>query len=114
MGKLKLSTPSFPTTPQISNFAPAQSIDPAQDFVVNWNSFTGAGANDFVQLIINDEFGQTVFSTGFPGDPTALPGTARSVTIPADTLAEGDSYNAVLTLGTSSVVILRMCQVRSA
>jgi Bacterial Ig-like domain len=97
---LTLSGDAYPaTTPQISNYAAAQSVDPAKDFVVSWNAFANATANDFVQLTLQNDSGDVVFDTGLPGQSTALPGTALSATIPANKLTAGSSYDAVLRFG---------------
>jgi hypothetical protein len=96
---LSLSGDTYPNTPQISNFTAAGAVDPTQDFVVNWNALDNAGPNDFVELRLKDDSGDVVFDTGAPGQPSALPGTARSAAIPANTLSSGGAYDAALTFG---------------
>jgi hypothetical protein len=93
---LTLSASSYPNTPQISNFAAAQDIDPESDFVLNWNAFEGGAATDWIHLVVMDEFGDTIFETGYPGQSGELNGAARSVTIPAGVLNSGMSYTAAL------------------
>ena len=66
---------------------------------MNWEAFAGAGANDFVQLTVREDSGYIVFDSGFPGQPSALPGSARLVTIPSGTLTAASIYNAALTFG---------------
>jgi hypothetical protein len=106
---LTLGAASYPSvTPLISNFTAAQSIDSTKDFVLNWNSFTGASANDFVQLTVTDSSGNVLFQTGFPGQANALAGSALSATIPANTLQSAGntavvSFNHVASLDTTSL-----------
>ncbi len=93
---LVLSGDAYPVTPQIANWAAAQSIDAAQDFTLNWFSFSGAGAEDFIQLTLEDISGQGIFSTPDLGEPDALSGSATSTVIPAGFLIPGQTYKARL------------------
>ena len=97
---LTLSGDAYPsTTPLISNYTAAQSVDATKDLVVSWNAFANATANDFVRLSVMDDSGDVVFDSGAPGQSTALPGTARSATIPANLLMSGSTYDAALSFG---------------
>lgn len=84
---LTLTGDAYPTTtPHISNFTAAQSINPAAAFTLTWDAFSGGTIQDFVQLLIVDASGVTLFQTPDPGQTGALNGNATSVTIPANTL----------------------------
>jgi len=79
---------SYPVTPM--NTAPAGSwqngalvIDGAADYIFTWNTFTGGGATDGIELIIR-EAGLTV---------GPLPATQTSYTLPGGTLSPGTTYN---------------------
>ncbi|HKS36314.1 MAG TPA: Ig-like domain-containing protein [Verrucomicrobiae bacterium] len=93
---LSLTGNQYPTTPRIANFTAAQDIDPAADFTLTWDAFVGGTANDFIQLRIEDDMGNTFFESGPPDDPSALNGTDVSVVIPADMLEGGKTYQATL------------------
>src|SRR4051812_9120930 len=85
--QLMLETSDFPTTvPHVSNYAQAQSIDPAADFTLTWDAFTDAGPNGEVDFFIEDS-GTIIFGA------TA---TDNNVVIPAGLLAPETSYTAVL------------------
>ena len=78
----------YPITPMIT--APAGSwqsgallIDAAADYTFTWNSFTGGGATDGIELIIR-EAGLTV---------GPLPAAQTSYLLPAGTLQPGTTYN---------------------
>jgi len=90
---------SYPSSPHISNFAPAQAINPTTSFLLQWDSIPGATANDSLWLIIANTNGSPVFSTPYPAmNPGgALPGTATSVLIPTSTLQLDSTYTGVLT-----------------
>ncbi|MHC1765573.1 MAG: Ig-like domain-containing protein [Verrucomicrobiia bacterium] len=94
-GKLNLGSGAFPNTPQIANFTAAQAVDPETPFVVNWNAFEGGTSGDFIQFTVMDDDNNVLFQTGWPGQPTALDGTARSATIPANRLASGKNRGVV-------------------
>src|SRR5438552_7000549 len=84
---LTLNGDAYPSTnPQISNFTAAQTINPAAAFTLTWDAFSGGTANDFVQLVVADTFGDTLLKTPDPGQAGVLSGTATSVVIPANTL----------------------------
>ncbi len=84
------------TTPRISNFAAAQAINSCTNFTLTWNSLGGT-TNDFVSLEISElNSGDTVFKTPQLGQAGILNGTSTSVTIPAETLKPGRTYQATL------------------
>jgi len=80
-----------PSTPQISDYAAAQSVNPAQAFTLTWGPFVGGTASDSVFVTIG-----TNFSTPEPRTSNALPGTATSVVIPANTFLPGNNYDSFI------------------
>jgi hypothetical protein len=75
-------------------------VNPAVDFTVNWNAFTGGGVNDFVQIQVTaPSADQPAFQTPQPGQTGSLDGTATSATIPANTLSPGETYQVRLLFG---------------
>jgi len=87
---------AYPPVPRVANFAAAQSIDPAQDFALNFNALTGASGSDFIGLEIIDG-NTTILSAPDLCIPLPLANTATSFTIPADTLVAGKTYEVRLT-----------------
>lgn len=77
-----------PGAPHVTNYTAAQSVNPAQPFVLGWDPFPGGGATDFIYVVIGN-----VFSSTNVGSPGALPGTATSITIPAGTLQANSNYD---------------------
>ena len=96
---LNLSGGTYPPAPHLSSFDAAQAINPTNDFAVSWDAFAGGTADDFVQLQIEGEMGNTLFGTGSPGDPAALNGTSLLAVIPADTLSASRTYQGRLLFG---------------
>jgi hypothetical protein len=80
-----------PNAPQVSNWTAAQAINPSLPFTLTWNAFTGGGNTDYVSVVVGNKF-----QTGGFGQTNALPGTATSVTIPANTLSTSSNYLADL------------------
>jgi hypothetical protein len=80
-----------PAAPLISNYTAAQSVNAAQAFTLNWESFVGGTATDSVYVTIGN-----AFSTPQPFDLNALGGTSTSVVIPANTLKPGTSYDSFI------------------
>ncbi len=87
---------AYPPIPQIQNYTACQSVDPAADFTVQWNGFAGASEGDIVAFTIMHPASIWSWSAPDPCIPRALPNTATSVTIPADTLESGTAYEATL------------------
>ncbi|MHC1765264.1 MAG: Ig-like domain-containing protein [Verrucomicrobiia bacterium] len=85
----------FPVPPEISNFAAAQAVDPSSEFTLAWNAFEGATGSDYVWLSLVNSSGAAVFQTGLPGEANALGGSARTVSIQANSLEPG-AYTARL------------------
>jgi hypothetical protein len=76
-----------PGAPHLTNYPAAQSVNPAQPFVLGWDAFAGGTAADYIDVDIG-----TVYASPNPGLPGALAGTARTFTIPAGTLQPNSNY----------------------
>jgi hypothetical protein len=85
-----------PNAPHVSNFNPAQTVDAAQAFGVNWDAFQNGTSADAITLSVSNDKGTTVFATPNPGTNGALSGTTPSVTIPAGKLAANTTNTAEL------------------
>ena len=79
-----------PNTPQITNFAAAQAIDPTRDFTLYWTNIVAQTAPAY-QLIVLDAAGQTVFTTGLKQ------AADTAATISANTLPPGTNLQGILT-----------------
>jgi hypothetical protein len=87
--------------PKIQNYDAAQQINAAEDFTLQWNSFTGADpGEDFLVLTIFDsELAEVVFQAPDFCLPRELAVTATSVVIPSGTLVDGRTYSGSLSFG---------------
>jgi hypothetical protein len=81
--------------PQIANFPEFQQWDPAGDFTVHWNGFTGAAGLDSVIFEISSEDDQ-VFLAPDPCVPRELPPTATSVVIPGGAISATENHEGTL------------------
>lgn len=90
---------SYPPVPQINNYTPAQTINPAIAFTLTFGTFVGATANDYITLEIEDDQSRIVLSAPDLCIPLALPVNANSLQIPANTLQPGKTYTGRLTFG---------------
>ncbi|HAV61677.1 MAG TPA: hypothetical protein DCY13_04840 [Verrucomicrobiales bacterium] len=88
---------AYPPTPQIGNYAAAQTINPALAFTLTFGAFVGGTASDFISLEILDDQGREVLSAPDLCIPLALPVNATSFQIPANTLQVGRIYSGRLT-----------------
>jgi len=97
-GNLALTMAGAPPVPKCANFAAAQAIDPKSAFTLQWNPFTGAAANDRVEIIITDDQGRTVLEA--PNEcanpPVTLANSATSIALAANLLAAGKTYDVEL------------------
>src|ERR1051325_10506881 len=85
---LTLSADVYPSVVRIANFVAAQTVNPSNDFPVQWDPV----ASDLVQLRVfqND---QIIFETGsVPGADGTLKGNVTTATIPKNTLRSGAIY----------------------
>ena len=78
---------AIPNAPQVNNYAAAQAINAGAAFTLAWDPFVGGTAADSITVQVLNASNQVVFQTENAGCPSALPGTARSIDIPAQTLA---------------------------
>lgn len=76
-----------PGAPHLTNYPAAQAVNPGQPFVLGWDAFPGGTAADYIDVDIGDDLGSPD-----PGLPGALPGTARTFAIPANTLQPNSNY----------------------
>jgi len=98
--QFQMQTPAataYPPIPQVSNFAPAQAIDPTQSFTLNFNALTGASGSDAISIDIATSQGTPVLSAPDLCIPLPLANTATSFTIPANTLVANQAYTVRLT-----------------
>ncbi|MDB6129365.1 MAG: Ig family protein, partial [Verrucomicrobiales bacterium] len=96
--KLSMTTDIYGTTPHISNFTAAQTVNPESDFTLTWDAISGATANDFLLLRIQDTNGNKIVqTTSLPGQVGALNGLSTSYKIFRHTLMQGQTYSANLT-----------------
>ena len=94
-----LPADAYPNAPHIANWATAQNIDPFANFTLRWDAMTGGGAQDFIYVNIQSDFGDEdeIFVAPFIGQPGRLTGQSNSVVIPAGTLQAGRTYRANVT-----------------
>jgi Bacterial Ig-like domain len=90
------ATTDQPNAPHVTNWSAVQAVNPSQPFVLTWDPFVGATANDFISVDVSGDTGRVFFSGGV-GDTNVIKGTATSVTIPAGKLQTSSSYDLVLT-----------------
>jgi hypothetical protein len=82
---LNLPADSFPIAPHVTDWAAAQNINPATDFNLTWDPFSGATALDDIIVSATDNVGnQIVFAR--------LASTAGSFDFPAGTFQSAQSY----------------------
>jgi hypothetical protein len=97
---ITMDMPAFNSpVPKIANFSAAQAVDATQDFTLNWGPFTGAGANDFISLVVSDDLGGVAFQAPDLCVPRNLLVTATSIVIPARALKTNQTYMAALSFG---------------
>lgn len=84
---------AMPNAPHLTNFAAAQAVNPTQPFVLGWDAFQGATAQDCIQV----EIYGGAFQTPALGAAGVLNGLARSVTIPANTFLPNRAYDGSVT-----------------
>jgi cyclophilin family peptidyl-prolyl cis-trans isomerase len=94
-----LTGDNYPSaTPHVSNWTAAQSVNPAANFTLTWDTLTGGTTNDLVTFRITDPAGTNrLFETPARGFPGALNGTNRLAVIPAGTLTTNQTYRAEIT-----------------
>lgn len=80
-----------PNPPQVTMFTAAQSVNPAQPFMLGWDPFQNGTSADYITVAIGN-----VFKTPDPATAGALSGTATSVVIPAGTLQPNSTYDSTI------------------
>ncbi len=96
---LTLKGNAYPNAPRFTNYAAAQVIDATQPFTLAWDAFTGGTTNDCILLLISSAPNETptnYFASPLPGQLGAVPGTNRTLLIPANTLPPGKQLFAKL------------------
>jgi hypothetical protein len=88
---------SYPSTPQMTNLAAAQTIDTTRNFQLTWDSL-GGSTLAVVQLSVLDASSNVVFASPAPFQPGALNGTSTGYVIPAYSLPAGANLQAHLTI----------------
>jgi hypothetical protein len=88
---LQMTMPSysFPVAPHVANWTAAQNVNPAADFNLTWDPFSGASALDLIVLNAFDSLGNVVASLG-------LLYTATNFDFVAGTYQSGQTYQVQL------------------
>ncbi|MBC8003064.1 MAG: hypothetical protein H7X97_10805, partial [Opitutaceae bacterium] len=68
----------YPNAPRILDLDQLQQLAANSPVVLEWDPFVGATTNDFIEVYIEDDQGNEVYSTPGVGQPGALSGTATS------------------------------------
>jgi hypothetical protein len=89
---------NHPTTPQVTNFAAAQTIDATRSFPLTWDSL-GGSTLAVVQLTVLDGASNVVFASPAPFQPGALNGASTGYVIPAYSLPAGTNLQGHLSIG---------------
>lgn len=92
---LALPANSWPVTPQIVNLGQINPADATKDFVIQWNGFSGAVGNDSLEISISDN-NTVIFNAPNECKNIPLSVAATSITIPANTLVNGKTYEGML------------------
>jgi uncharacterized delta-60 repeat protein len=93
---LTLTGNTYPNTPLATNYTAMQAVNPATNFTVYWNAFTGGTTNDvIIASLVANQFAPygSITNSPYPGTSGALNGTSRAWTIPGSVLtANSTSY----------------------
>jgi hypothetical protein len=91
--QVTMNLPAFtqPNAPHVSNYTPAQTMNPSMPFTLTWDAFSGGGSADYIFVNVGDVFQTPGFRL-----TNALKGTATSVTIPAGTFSASSNYEATI------------------
>ena len=92
VSNVTLGADDYPPAPRVLNFPTTQSIAPAQDFTLQWTSFSGAGDRYATVEIWDADSGVDVYF------PPLFDAAQTSVVIPAGTFEPGKTYEAVVVL----------------
>ncbi len=89
---LILALDNYPTIPKVANWNDLQAVEALQPLDISWNTFTNGSTNDFIMLDISETNGSLVVSTPALLVANALNGTNLVAQIPANSLADGVTY----------------------
>ena len=91
---LNLQGGLYPPVPHVTNHAALQNAGSTAPIDVTWSPM-GGGTGDFIMLtVIDPSTHDTVYSTGGPGSPGSLDGTATGTQIPNGALLPARDYQA--------------------
>ncbi|MGO9202624.1 MAG: Ig domain-containing protein [Limisphaerales bacterium] len=94
---MTLANTAFPPAPIILNFDQAQSFDATNAFALQWQAWDDGTTNDFIQLIIADNYGDEAYRTPDWWDfDDRLTGVSTGFIIPAGQLGPDQYYQARL------------------
>jgi hypothetical protein len=90
---LSLTGNDYPALPpRVTSFAALQAItNVSQEITIQWDAIPGCTSNDFVLVAVEGPNG--TWETPSVGQPGALTGTNTFVTLPANTLSAGQTYD---------------------
>ena len=83
--QMTMPSDSFPIAPHVANWAAAQNVNPATDFNLIWDPFSGSSGVDFVVFNAFDSLGNIITSLG-------LPNTATNFDFVAGTFQSAQAY----------------------
>ncbi len=89
---LNFPSTALPPAPHLTNYSAVQAVNPLQPLTLYWDFPSPPNSSDYIQVYVDAGHG-TVYSSPDFGEPGALNGTARSVTIPARTLPSGSTLS---------------------
>jgi len=101
---LNLTGSAFPQGPHISNFTPLQNINANGYFQINWDSFQGGTASDYIRFEVDDTAGNVIIQTPNMDKGGILDGTVTNMPIAPGVLLPGQTYKVFLTLQKNMVV----------
>ncbi|HWW01487.1 MAG TPA: hypothetical protein VNZ64_17450 [Candidatus Acidoferrum sp.] len=87
--QVTMPSDSFPVAPHVANWAAAQNVNPAADFNLTWDPFSGSSGLDFIVFNAFDSLGNFITSLG-------LLNTATNFDFVAGTFQSGQAYQVQL------------------
>ena len=96
---VNLSGNAYPSTPFVSNWIEAQSVNAASGITLHWPALVGGDANDVIMVEVRQNTGQgdnTVAESPGPGAPGQLTGLSTSFAIAGGVLSPGVEYEVLL------------------
>jgi len=89
---------AYPNAPRLRNYAGAQAIHPASDFMLEWDAFSDGAEDDFIRLIITQPGYEAGFKRQYP-EPLHeewLGVDATSASLPVGLLEVNNTYVGIL------------------